>query len=130
MLQNDTSQISKLAGFVEAVCESRQLSPDLSMSLNLAIEEAVTNVILYAYPEGTKGYVDIEAQSEEDSLVFIISDSGKAFDPTSIPPADVTASLEDRKIGGLGIFLVRNIMDEVSYERIGGKNVLKLKKSL
>ena len=130
ILQNDTSQISKLAGFVEAVCESRQLSPDLSMSLNLAIEEAVTNVILYAYPEGTKGYVDIEAQSEEDSLVFIISDSGKAFDPTSIPPADVTASLEDRKIGGLGIFLVRNIMDEVSYERIGGKNVLKLKKSL
>ena len=100
------------------------------MSLNLALEEAVTNVILYAYPEGSDGLVDIEAVMSKDKLKFIISDSGQAFDPTAAPEADVTLGVEDRPIGGLGIYLVRNIMDTVSYERADGKNVLTLTKKL
>ena len=74
--------------------------------------------------------MDIEAIVHKDSLTFIISDSGKAFDPTAAPEADITLDVEDRPIGGLGIFLVRNIMDSVHYERVDGKNILTMSKNL
>ena len=63
-------------------------------------------------------------------MIFILTDSGKAFDPTQAPDADITLSADDRQIGGLGIFLIRKIMNEVKYERIDGKNVLTLEKEL
>jgi sigma-B regulation protein RsbU (phosphoserine phosphatase) len=62
--------------------------------------------------------------------VFVLTDTGMQLDPTKAPEADITLSLEDRPIGGLGIFLIRQIMNEVSYERIDGKNVLTLSKKL
>ena len=113
ILHNDIQQIPQLADFVETVGQLAGLSSSLTLSLNLALEEAVTNVILYAYPEGSDGLVDIEAIIHKDHLKFIISDSGKAFDPTAAPEVDITLDVEDRPIGGLGIFLVRNIMDSV-----------------
>ena len=130
ILHNDIQQIPQLAEFIETIADEIQLDQALAMSLNLALEEAVTNVILYAYPEGSDGLVDIEAIMSKDKLKFIISDSGKAFDPTAAPEADVTLGVEDRPIGGLGIYLVRKIMDSVSYERTEGKNVLSLTKKL
>lgn len=100
------------------------------MSLNLALEETVTNVILYAYPDGSDGLVDIEAVLREHTLEFIITDSGIPFDPTAAPEADVTLSAEERSIGGLGIYLVRQLMDEIHYQRIDDKNVLTLIKNI
>ena len=98
--------------------------------MRLALEEAVVNVINYAYPEGTKGAVNIEVQANDVRLKFVISDSGKYFDPTNVATADTTLSVEERSIGGLGIYLVRQLMDSVNYERIGGFNVLTLRKKL
>ena len=115
---------------VEAVAEMANLDVGMTMSLNLALEEAVSNVIMYAYPQGSDGLVDIEAVITEDRLKFIISDSGQPFDPTAAPEADITLDVEDRPIGGLGIFLVRNIMDEVHYERADGKNLFTMIKKL
>ena len=66
----------------------------------------------------------------EDSIVLVLTDTGKEFDPTMAPEVDVTLSAEERQIGGLGIFLIRQIMNEVRYERIDGKNVLTLEKKL
>lgn len=106
------------------------LDMSLTMSLNLAIEEAVVNVMDYAYPEGEKGDVDIEVQADDEWLTFIISDKGVAFDPTTKEDADTTLSAEERPIGGLGIFLVRKLMDTIQYERTDGKNVLTLRKKL
>lgn len=119
VLHNDIKQIPQLAAFIETVAAEKNLDLSLAMSLNLALEEAVTNVILYAYPEGSDGLVDIEAILREDSLEFIVSDSGRPFDPTAQEEADVTLGVEDRPIGGLGIFLVRKLMDSVSYRREG-----------
>ena len=129
-LHNDISQISHLAGFMDSVASEFGLDPSLTMSLNLALEEAVTNVIMYAYPEGVDGEVYLDASKEGNCLKFTLSDKGKPFDPTAIPEADVTASVEDRPIGGLGIHLVRNIMDQVAYRRIEGKNVLTMTKNI
>ena len=101
-----------------------------TMSMNLALEEAVVNVMSYAYPQGIIGNVKIEAKANEKRLKFTLSDTGTPFDPTKKEDADISLSVEERPIGGLGIYLVRQIMDSVNYERIGGKNVLTLRKSL
>ena len=130
ILHNDIQQIPQLAEFIETIADEIKLDQGQAMSLNLALEEAVTNVILYAYPEGSDGLVDVEAIMSKDKLKFIISDSGKEFDPTAAPEADITLGVEDRPIGGLGIYLVRNIMDSVSYERTDGKNILSMTKKL
>jgi len=101
---------------------------ELNMPINLALEEAVSNVMLYAYP-GTSGKVLVECD-KSDKLVFTITDSGIPFDPTQQEDPDVTQSAEDRPIGGLGIFLVRQIMDDIRYERKDDKNILTLTKHI
>lgn len=130
ILHNDVQQIALLGDYIDAIAEETGIDPALAMSLNLALEEAVTNVIMYAYPEGTDGTVDITTTADTQSLTFTIKDSGKAFDPTQHAEADITLSAEERPIGGLGIFLVRKIMDTVDYERKDGFNILTLKKVL
>jgi len=130
ILHNDIRQIPQLAEFMETIASEMKMEQSLIMSLNLALEEAVTNVVLYAYPEGADGLVDVEAILGKDKLTFIVTDSGAPFDPTGVPEADISSGVEDRLIGGLGIHLVRTIMDSVHYERQDGKNVLTLVKNL
>lgn len=129
-LPNDIEQVPQLAAFVDGVCEAVELDTSLTMSINLALEEAVVNVMTYAYPAGKQGHVDIEAQANDERLKFVISDTGIPFDPTAREDADTTLSAEERPIGGLGIHLVRQIMDSINYERVDGKNVLTLRKKL
>ena len=127
-LSNDVQEIPLLNAFVDEICEFNGLDEMITMQMNLAIEEAVVNVMNYAYPEGTKGYVDITAKSDDECLQFVISDSGKPFDPTTKEEVDTTLPVDERRIGGLGIFLVRRMMDNVKYEYKDGQNILTLKK--
>ena len=130
ILQNEVAEISKLAIFIEELGEEFGLSPDLVFNLNLVLEEAVSNVILYAYPKEEHQIISLIARKKDNQLIFVLTDSGKEFDPTQAPDADITLSAEDRPIGGLGIFLIRQIMNTVEYQRIEGKNVLTLGKEL
>ena len=100
------------------------------MSLNLALEEAVVNVMEYAYAPGTQGDVCIKTTANETQIEFIIIDSGIPFDPTKKEEVDITMSAEERPIGGLGIHLVREIMDTVNYEYKDNKNILTLSKKI
>ena len=130
ILHNDIQQIPQLADFILTIAEEMHLDQSLSMSLNLALEEAVTNVIMYAYPKGSDGLVIIEAILREKSLDFIVTDSGQPFDPTAVPEVNTALDLDERPVGGLGIHLVRKIMDEVQYERTDGKNILSMTKNI
>lgn len=130
ILQNEMAEISKLAIFIEELGEEFGLSPELVFNLNLVLEEAVSNVILYAYPKEEHQTISLIARKKDNQLIFVLTDSGKEFDPTQAPDADITLSAEDRPIGGLGIFLIRQIMNTVEYQRIEGKNVLTLGKEL
>lgn len=130
ILKNDVQEVPKLATFVDQVCERLSFDPATTMQMNLAIEEAVVNVMNYAYPAGTEGDVKIEAQANDQRLKFVIIDSGMPFDPTAQEDADITLSAEERRIGGLGIYLVRQLMDSINYERVDGQNVLTLRKKL
>ena len=129
-LPNDINTIPQLNEFIDTVCEELEIDMALAMSLNLAMEEAVVNVMDYAYPAGTEGEVNIEAIADETQLHFIISDSDKPFDPTAKEEVDTTLSAEERPIGGLGIHLIRQLMDNISYERKDGKNILRLSKNI
>jgi sigma-B regulation protein RsbU (phosphoserine phosphatase) len=128
VLPNDIATIPQLNEFIDTVAEEVGLDMSLTMSLNLAIEEAVVNVMDYAYSEGQRGDVDIEVTADQQWLTFVISDTGIAFDPTAKEDVDTTLSAEERPIGGLGIFLVRQLMDVIDYKREGNKNVLTLRK--
>jgi len=129
-LQNEMDQLSQLAPFVWAFAEEAQLDEQPAMQLDLALDEAVTNVVLYAYPKGTEGEVTVAAKREGDTLEVVLTDSGTPFDPTAQEDPDLTLSADERPIGGLGIFLVRQMMDTVLYERKDGKNILTLRKNL
>lgn len=130
VIENEVSEIEKVAQFIEELGKEAALAPDLVFQLNLALEEAVSNVILYAYPQGERHTISLAASAKQGWLVFVLSDTGREFDPTLVADADVTLSAEEREIGGLGIFLVKQIMDTVEYRRIEDKNILTLKKQL
>jgi anti-sigma regulatory factor (Ser/Thr protein kinase) len=130
ILANDIAEISKLSAFIEEIGEEFSLTPDVVFNLNLVLEEAIVNVINYAYPKEEHQSIYLSAALHDDSIVFVLTDTGKEFDPTQVPEADITLSAEERPIGGLGIFLIRQIMNEVKYQRIEGKNVLTLEKKL
>jgi len=127
-LTNDIQQVPQLADFVDMVCEEVGMDMAVAIQMNLAMEEAVVNVMSYAYPADTVGDVTIEAVTIADQLQFTITDSGIPFDPTAKAEVDTTLSAEERPIGGLGIHLVRQLMDSINYERTEGKNVLTLRK--
>ena len=130
ILANEISEIGRLADFIEDMGNEFSLAPDVRFNLNLVLEEAVANIINYAYPKDEHESIYLSARMHEDSIVLVLTDTGKEFDPTMAPEVDVTLSAEERQIGGLGIFLIRQIMNEVRYERIDGKNVLTLEKKL
>ena len=126
VLPNDTQEVPRLNTFVSDMCNSLDAPLDVTAQVQLAVEEAVVNVMDYAYPAGTRGELTVEVQADDEQLQFIIRDTGIPFDPTTTPEIDTTLSAKDRPIGGLGIHLVRQIMDDVQYRRIGEFNVLTL----
>ena len=130
VLPNDIQEVPKLNAFVEEVCRAVGFDELVTMSITVAIEEAVVNVMKYAYPPEQRGNVTVEAASNDVRLKFTITDSGKPFDPTVQPEVDTTLPANQRNIGGLGIHIIRQNMDSINYERINNLNVLTLRKTL
>jgi serine/threonine-protein kinase RsbW len=93
--------------------------------VQMAVDEACTNIIKYGYAR-EKGTIEISCLRWDEDVVVVIKDTGTPFDPTSVQPPDLDAGLEERKIGGLGVYFMKTLMDEVKYEYKDGKNVLRL----
>lgn len=117
------SNLSPLVEFVGSHAEKFGLDPARVSEIMLAVEEAAVNVFNYAYPYGT-GEVGISCTGSGDTFIIEITDSGIPFDVLSLPDPDTTSSIEERNIGGLGVYFIRQLMDEVSYRREDGKNIL------
>ena len=112
------------------VIASEHLPASFNMPMRLALDEVVTNVISYGFDPGTMAVIELDTVVRGNKVVITIADQGHPFDPTQNETPDVEAALDDRPIGGLGIFLVKQVMDEVSYERIDDRNVLTLSKTV
>ena len=130
VIDNRLEESSRLQPFVEGIGEALHLPADLTFSLNLALEEALVNAISYAYPVGEKGVITLKAfwENEPTAIEFELIDSGRMFNPLMVQKPDMTQDVESRQVGGLGIFLVRNLMDEVTYQNRNGQNYLLMKK--
>ena len=122
ILHNDVAEVPMLAAWVEQLGEEIGLDMPEVFQLNLALEEAVVNVMNYAY-EG-EGLIKLSVDSKGQEVIFKLEDEGREFDPTQVEDPDITLSAEEREIGGLGIFLVQQFMESVDYCRKDGKNIL------
>ena len=129
-IKNQVGELEKVNQFVEEICEELGLDMELQMNLNLVMEEMVSNVIFYAYPEGTPEEIELTAESDGKELTFVLSDSGIEFDPTAKEDADPDVNPMDRDIGGMGIYIVKNIMNKVTYQRLECKNLLTMQKNI
>ena len=129
-LKNRMEELEHVNQFVEEIGEELGLDMELQMNLNLVIEEMVVNVISYAYPEGKEADIELVAESDGKELTFVLSDQGKEFDPTLREAADMDVNPAERELGGMGIFIVKNIMNKVTYQRLECKNLLTMKKDI
>ena len=129
-IKNHVEELEKVNQFVEEICEELGLDMDLQMNLNLVLEEMVSNVFFYAYPKGTPEEIELAAESDGKELTFVLSDSGIEFDPTAKDDADPNVNPMERDIGGMGIYIVKNIMNKVTYQRLEGKNLLTMQKKI
>ena len=130
LIKNNVHEVSKFSTFIKSIMEKLNIEASLANKLRLAIEEAVVNVIDYAYPIDQEGTIEVRIMFDGETMKTMIIDSGVAFDPTEKEKADTSLSAEDRQIGGLGILLVRELMDTINYERVNGQNVLTLIKKV
>ena len=130
VLPCDIQEVPRLNVFVEDVCQTVGFDEMVTMEIKVAVEEAVVNVMKYAYPPEQRGDVTIEAASNDVRLKFTIIDSGKPFDPTIQAEVDTTLPAKERSIGGLGIHIMRQNMDSINYERMDNLNVLTLRKRI
>lgn len=129
-ITNRLEEVPQMMASIEDICTEEGIDEMTLLGINLALEEAVVNVVNYAYPEGTVGDIEMEVNADAKAITFILRDHGKPFDPTAAKEVDITLSAEERQIGGLGIHLIRNYMDEVKYDYCDGQNVLTLVKNI
>jgi serine/threonine-protein kinase RsbW len=129
-IENQIGELAVLAAKIEELSEKWDLSMSLTMNINLVLEEAVSNVIFYAFDKDEKHLIQILIDIEENILTLEIVDDGIPFDPLAREMPDITLPAEDRPIGGLGIFLISKIMDKVSYKRQNNQNILTLIKNI
>lgn len=130
VLWNDTAELVRLDAFVSGYCEQHGLSPSIAMELSLVAEECFVNVVEHGFDDQARHQIQIAMELAMGAVIIAIEDDGVAFDPLSAPEFDPKTPIEQRRVGGLGIHLVRSLMDEVTYQRTGGKNRLRLWKSL
>jgi anti-sigma regulatory factor (Ser/Thr protein kinase) len=120
--------LNDMIDFVSSHAQLAGLSRQECYDVQLGCEEVFNNIIHYSYPDSSIGSVEISCSTgcESVRLVIIVKDSGIAFNPLQLPLPDITAPVEERRVGGLGIFLLKKMFDTIEYERSENKNVLKL----
>lgn len=128
----DVNQIDKGISPIMDLLKGKEVDHKILYKIEVALEELLVNVASYAYPEDKKGNIDIEYEVVDNpkSIIISIIDEGKEFDPLKRNDPDTTLSAEERDIGGLGIYLVKNTMDSIEYHRKDNKNILIIKKNL
>ena len=127
-LANELREIARAAAQIDGFCAARGLQ-HVAYAVNLVIDEILTNTISYGYEDDERHQIEIIVRVEAEALVVVIVDDSMPFDLALAPERDLEASLEDTPLGGLGLFLVHQMMDSVEYRREEGCNVVTLVKN-
>ena len=126
-VRNELAELERLSQFLARFWAENHLPEDLEFNTTLALEEVFANVVLHGYQDSSPHEITVKVAFQDGAVVLSVEDDGIAFNPLDAPPADLTQGLEDRPVGGLGIHLVRSLMSEVTYKRVGGRNHLEMK---
>ena len=126
-LKNDLLELSRIAEAIDAHGKTRGWPPKWAMNLNISLDELITNTVSYGYGDSDEHEIHVTLTERNGSLVTVLEDDGTAFDPfTSAPEPDLDASVAERRIGGLGVYFVKTLMDEAVYERHDNRNRITL----
>ena len=129
-IKNNISELPVINGVVEELGESHNVSPNVIFDLNLIFEEFITNIIKYGYSDKSEHIITVSISISGNTMRASIEDDGIDFNPLQAPEPDVDIPLEERKIGGLGIFLIRKLTERLDYERKNNKNIISFIKKI
>lgn len=130
LLKNDHAELPRLAEEVESFLAAHDASHSVIFKINLVLDELVTNILSYGYPDQTTHEIAVRLGLDGREVELTIEDDGIAFNPLDAAKPDLEASLEERVVGGLGVHFMREIMEKVEYRREAGHNVLVMARSL
>lgn len=130
ILQNELSELDRLHAIVENFGKVHDLQKKTIFEINLVLEEIFTNIVSYGHGDEKQHQVQFFLECDDKSIRALIEDDGVAFNLLEAEPVELNTGLDKRSVGGLGIHLIRNTMDEVTYKRVGAKNVVTLRKNL
>ncbi len=127
LLCADLGELDRLGAFARDIGRDERLNGDQIFALELCLEEAVANIIMHGGPGEHAGkHIAVTIMRGAPSLMVCLEDDGGPFDPTAVPPPKVAASLEEARVGGMGVHLIRKLCTDMRYERVAGRNRLTL----
>jgi serine/threonine-protein kinase RsbW len=130
MLSNHLSELKKMSEAVSAWCRGNNISSAAEFHVNLALDEIISNVIRYGWKDSCEHQFSVRLSLLNDEVTVEVEDDATPFNPLEAPVPDLNQPLDERPVGGLGIHLVRQVMDGLEYQRIEGKNLLVMKKKV
>src|SRR5262245_41715216 len=123
-VRNDLSELERVGREIEEVGRGGGVTTEDLSAVLLAVDEMLTNVISYGFPAGGDAWIDVRARLEDGVFAVEIEDEGQAFDPVAVAEPSLDGAVEERSVGGLGIHIARSMVDEMTYRRDAGRNVL------
>jgi serine/threonine-protein kinase RsbW len=127
---NKREEIQRLGVVAERFGAEQRLSDDDMMAINLVLDELITNIIDYGYDDDAEHEIRVTMEVEGGTLTIEVEDDARLFDPLKATPPDLSLPLEERPVGGLGIHIVRSLMDAVEHQRRDGRNILTMRKTI
>ena len=127
IFKNDLNEIKRLTDVLYTLCEENKFGNKVLCDVTLALEEIFANIVHYAYEDNQEHLVKIHIKIHDSLLSMQITDDGKPFNPLDYPITNTDVPFEERQIGGMGIHLVRHLIDKLEYKQVKGKNVLTMK---
>ncbi len=125
-IPNRLDEIGPLARTAAAFLQSNQVDADATFTVDLALEEIVSNVIKYGYTDKDLHEICVRLDLNEDRVIMVVEDCGPPFNPLELPEPDLDKPVDERPIGGLGVYLVRKTVDRMEYERLDNRNILRI----
>lgn len=129
-LRNNPAELNGFCGHLEAFAQAQGLSKKNILTITLCIEECITNIISHGYQDNEEHWIGITLTSEDKKFIVCIEDDGISYNPTETAAPDLASPVEEKKIGGLGVHLMRHFMDDIVYQRHNNKNVLVMTKNI
>lgn len=130
ILDNEIAEIQQLKAMMNEYGATHNIEQAVIQDVNLVLEEAISNIMFYGYEDTAAHQITVKLDVNDTTLEIEICDDAKAYNPLETPKPDLDIPFDDREIGGMGVYLMRTIMDDMAYTREAGQNVLFLKKSI